>query len=393
MKLVWKLLRENISKPQLIGFFFANLIGMSIVLLALQFYMDINPVFSGKDNLFKDDYITITKKIGLLSGLSSRSSGFSTAEIEDLKRQPFVSDVGSFTPSRFNVLAGFNSREAGIRFNTEMFFESVPDKFIDVQSSDWHFSPETDTVPIILPKNYLDLYNFGFAEASSMPKISEGLIGMINLDIVIYGKAGQRKEMSGHIAGFSNRINTILVPESFMNWANQNYGGNLSDNASRLIVEINNIADPALANYFKEKGYEISGENTSASKISFFLKVVVSIVAAIGIIICALSFFVLVLSIYLLLEKNMHKLRTLRLIGYSKNVVSKPYILLSTGLNFIVLIISIAVVFIARSQYMEIINKMYATTQSFPFYTILAGLGVFALLSALNILIIRKKIL
>ena len=44
MSLVWKLLRQHISLPQLAGFFFANLCGMVIVLLSVQFYKDILPV-------------------------------------------------------------------------------------------------------------------------------------------------------------------------------------------------------------------------------------------------------------------------------------------------------------------------------------------------------------
>ena len=43
MNLVWKLLRQHISVPQLLGFFFANLLGMLIVLLSIQFYNDIKP--------------------------------------------------------------------------------------------------------------------------------------------------------------------------------------------------------------------------------------------------------------------------------------------------------------------------------------------------------------
>ncbi len=71
MKLIWKLLKQNISKPQLIGFFFANLIGMTILLISLQFYSDVSPIFTQKDTLFKKDYFIVTKKIGLLSSLSS----------------------------------------------------------------------------------------------------------------------------------------------------------------------------------------------------------------------------------------------------------------------------------------------------------------------------------
>ena len=46
MKLVWKLLRRHISLPQFAGFFFANLLGMLIVLLSMQFYRDVKPIFS-----------------------------------------------------------------------------------------------------------------------------------------------------------------------------------------------------------------------------------------------------------------------------------------------------------------------------------------------------------
>lgn len=393
MKLVWKLLKENISKPQLIGFFFANLIGLTVVLLAVQFYLDVNPIFNDKDTLFKKDYFTVTKQVGLLSGLAAKSGGFTQDEISDLKNQSFVKDVGAFTPSQFKVFAGINAQSAGIGFNTQMFFESVPDNFIDVKSDEWRFSPSDNTIPIILPKNYLDLYNFGFAEANSMPKITEGVVGLVTLDISIVGKNRQFKEMKGRIVGFSNRINTILVPESFMSWANQAFGGGSDGNLARLMVETSNVADPNLSNYFKEKGYEISGDNATASKMSFFLTMIVTIVASIGVVICVLSFFILTLTIYLLLEKNMNKLRTLRLIGYSKSYVVRPYEWLVLCLNFVILLISVTLVFIIRNTYSEALGKLYASHETgFSFYTVLIGFGIFILLFLLNVSIIRRKV-
>lgn len=394
MKLVWKLLRQNINKPQLIGFFFANLVGLTIVLLALQFYVDVNPIFSGKDSLLKDDYITITKEIGLMNTLSSNSTGFVDGEVADLKSQNFIKDVGAFTASQFSVFAGINNQNMGVGFNTEMFFESVPDKFIDIQPANWIFAEDENTIPIILPKNYLDLYNFGFAEANSMPKITEGLIGMISMDITIYGNNGIRKQMKGRIVGFSDRINTILVPETFMTWANAQYGKSMSGNPARLIVEVNNIADPNLAHYFKDKGYVISGDNTTASKMSFFLKIIVIIVAIVGLIICLLSFFILILSIYLLLEKNMAKLQNLRLLGYSKSVVTKPYICLTLSLNAIVLVISLFVVFLMRYFYLLEIKKLLPIDDSLSstLQTVCLGLVIFVLLSLANIVIIRSKV-
>lgn len=393
MKLVWKLLRENISKVQLIGFSIANLTGLVIVLLAIQFYLDINPVFTEKDKLFKRDYVTVSKQVGLISGLAAKSNGFSQAEIEDLKKQAFVKDAGAFVPSQFSVFAGFNNESMGVEFNTQMFFESVPDDFIDVKSDDWHFSPPNGSIPIILPKNYLDLYNFGFAESHSMPKLTEGLIGLINLDVTIFTKDRQVREMQGRIVGFSNRINTILVPQSFTKWANEQYGTGDAVQPARLIVELSNVADPHLATYFKAKGYEISGDNTSASKMAFFLKIIVGIVVSVGVVICLLSFFVLVLSIFLLLEKNMGKLCTLRLIGYTKSYVVRPYELLTVALNAVILVASLLIVYILRAKYLDAVSKVLSIGNPVSIlYIVCVGLAIFVLLSLLNIFIIRRKV-
>ncbi|NDW19151.1 ABC transporter permease [Dysgonomonas sp. 216] len=390
MNLVWKLLKENISKAQLIGFFAANLIGMTIVLVAIQFYSDINPIFTQKDDLFKRDFFTITKKVSILNTFASGASGFTPDEINELRNSGFVKDLGIFVPSRFGVYAGINQK--GVRFGTEMFFESIPDKFIDVKSNDWRFSPVDNTIPIILPKNYLDLYNFGFAESQEMPKITEGMIGVVPLDVTIFGQ-GQRKQMKGRIVGLSNRINTILVPSTFMEWANQNYGNEKNANASRLILEIDNITDTRIAEFLKEKGYEVEGENVAISRMSSFLKILVGIVITVGTIICILSFIILVLSIYLLLEKNMQKLQKLRLLGYARLRVTAPYERLVVIMNASILLLSVIFMLLIKLQYTAIVSKVWSNFESRSIVpTILIGVSVSCLLSAFNIYIIRRKV-
>ena len=66
-------------------------------------------------------------------------------------------------------------------------------------------------VPIILPRSYLAIYNFGFAQSQSLPKLSEGVVGMIELGIVLRGD-GREERLKGRVIGFSSRLNTILVP-------------------------------------------------------------------------------------------------------------------------------------------------------------------------------------
>lgn len=89
-KLVWKLLRQHISLGQLSGFFLANLFGMMIVLLSIQFYRDILPIFTQGDSFIKKDYIIVTKRISTLSSLAGKNNTFSKDEINELKEQFFT---------------------------------------------------------------------------------------------------------------------------------------------------------------------------------------------------------------------------------------------------------------------------------------------------------------
>lgn len=202
--------------------FLANLFGMMIVLLSVQFYRDVLPVFTEGDSFMKKDYIIATKKISTLGSFAGKSNTFSKDEIKDLKAQPFTKGVGAFTPSLFKVSAGLGMQEAGIRLSTEMFFESVPDEYVDVSLEKWHFDEDARVIPIIIPRNYLNLYNFGFAQSRSLPKLSEGLMSLVQMDIMMRGN-GRVEQYKGNIVGFSNRLNTILVPQSFMDWANKNF--------------------------------------------------------------------------------------------------------------------------------------------------------------------------
>ena len=97
MTLVWKLLRQHISVPQFIGFAFANLFGMLIVLLGYQFYCDILPVFTSQDSFMKANYVIVSKKVGTASTFSGTANSFSGTEIDKLSSQKFVKKLGKFT--------------------------------------------------------------------------------------------------------------------------------------------------------------------------------------------------------------------------------------------------------------------------------------------------------
>ncbi|WP_315087128.1 ABC transporter permease [Bacteroides heparinolyticus] len=391
-KLVWKLLRRHISIGQLTGFFLANLLGMTIVLMSVQFYSDVLPVFTSGDSFMKKDYIIATKRISALGGITGKDNTFSKDDIEAMKEQSFTRSVGAFTPSLFKVSAGVGMQEAGIHLSTEMFFESVPDEYVDVSLDKWHFDEGSHTIPIIIPRNYLNLYNFGFAQSRSLPKLSEGLISMIQMDIVLRGNE-QTEQYKGNIVGFSNRLNTILVPQSFMDWANNSFAPGKEAKPSRLIVEVKNPTDTAINEYFSANGYETEGDNLDAGKTTYFLRLVTGIVMAVGLFISILSFYILMLSIFLLLQKNTVKLENLLLIGYSPTQVALPYHVLTIGLNVAVLFLATGGVMWIRTYYIEKIQSFFPQLEERSLLPcLLTGFLLFLAVSLLNILAIRRKI-
>ncbi len=392
MSLVWKLLRHHVSIPQFVGFFFANLFGMLIVLLGFQFYRDILPVFTEGDSFMKADYLVVSKKIAVANTLSGRSNVFSNVEYDDLAEQKFVKNIGQFTSAEYKIDASMGIDGMNL-LNSEISFESIPNAFVGVSSVQWNYNPGEKTIPIILPRSYITMYNFGFAQKHSLPKISDGLVGMIDLRIFVHGN-GHRDEYKGKVIGFSNRLNTIIVPQSFMEWSNARYAPAATSAPTRLILEVVNPADENIAKYIERKGYEVEDNNLAAEKTTYFLKLVVVMVMAVGLVISFLSFYILMLSIYLLVQKNTSKLENLLLIGYNPSEAALPYQALTVCLNAVVLFIALAVLYGIRRTYMDVIVTLFPSLPDGSLRSsFVLGLLLFVVVSALNIVIIRRKML
>ena len=392
MELVWKLLRQHISIPQFAGFAFANLLGMLIVLFGFQFYHDVLPVFTQQDSFMKADYLIMSKKIGVGSTISGRTHTFSGSEIDDISSQKFVTKIGKFTSTEYKVDASMGVNGVNI-LNSELFFESVPDGFVDVSLKDWKYEEGSKEVPIILPRTYINMYNFGFAQSHSLPKISDGLMGMIDFQIFIQA-GGKKEQFKGKVIGFSSRLNTILVPQAFMDWSNREFAPNDHSDPTRLIVEVGNPADENISKYLEDNGYEVETDKLDAEKTTYFLKMIVSMVMVIGLVISMLSFYILMLSIYLLVQKNSSKLENLLLIGYSPGRVAMPYFLLTMVLNVAVLIVAWCFLFFMRDVYMEFIEALYPHLEEGTMLpAILLGMVLFLLVTTLNIVAIRRKVM
>jgi hypothetical protein len=387
MRLIWRLLRKHISIFELSVFFIANLIGMVVILGGIQIYSDLKPLVAGDNALIGNDYVVISKPVKRLNS----QTNFSDEEIKDLEAQDFTLRLGKFTPAQYKVYGGVNIGGQG--FTTYMFFEAIPDEFIDVRSKEWKFQKAKRKVPIIIPRNYLNLYNFGFSQTSDqLPQITESMMKDLELELTLSGDNHSDK-FKGKVVGFTDRLNTILVPYDFIEWSNKRYAKNEKAEFSRLILEVENPSDPELLNYFSEHGYVAEDKPAESNKALFLLQVSVAVIIGIGVLFSILSLIILTLSIYLLLQKNIDKLRTLIQIGYKPSTVAAPYNAIAIALSASIMALSLWILTHVRPLYIDYLTEStQREISSSMTLSIVSGFIIMVVIILFNMSVIRRKI-
>lgn len=387
MSEVWCLLGRNISKWQLIGYGLANIIGLSVIFAGILFYCDSRYSGSDEDRYFSNDYIVLSKRV---EGIGFKPVSFSEEEIEKLGNEKWVNRIGCFTSSRFAVSGSIDM--GGRLLSTYLFFESVPDEFFDIIPKNWYFKPEDKFVPIILSKDYLALYNFGFAAPHGLPQLSEEVIGAVPIALRLTGENQVAENYTAAIVGFSSRLNTIAVPQSFMDWANERYARGEAPNPSRLIVDIDRLKSSDMAEYLEQENLEIGGDKSESGKISSFLGTVSVVVSAGGAVMCVLAVFILLLSLFLLLQKSRKTLRNFMLLGYSPRELGRYYEYSVFIINAGITIISVAIASYCRGSWLRQLKELDLGESSIG-PVIMAAIVYLFLVSVVNTYIIRSHLI
>jgi len=328
MKLLYQILWKDHSRAHLLGAFLGTLAGFVLLLAGIQFYMDIKGVLSDNRDLLDPEYIVINKKVNIGQTLGLSRVGFKPNEIEEISDQPFADQVAPFISNEFPVSA-YTENERFPDFYTDLFFEAIPDDFIDVKSEEWQWDKEKGVIPVIIPQDYLNLYNFGFAPSQGLPQIPKGVISMVNFKLRLQGQGrGNYDDYQGRIVGFSNRVNSIMVPLDFLEWANQKYGYFKKSDPSQIILVSKDPTDPSIIRFLEERGYDTIREKLKSSRMNIILKFVLSFLVVVAAIIIGLAFLVFLLSLQLMISRSSEKIRRLNKLGFHYREISRPYILL-----------------------------------------------------------------
>lgn len=357
--------------------------GFVLLLSGIHFYENLDRVLTENRDLLDPEYIIISKDVNISQTLGLGSGGFTDQEISALEKQPFAQQVAPFISNAFPVSAFTRSKQFP-NFYTELFFEAVPDEYIDVKSADWEWNEQKEHIPVILPQDYLNLYNFGFAQSQGLPQIPKEMISMLQFSLMLKGEE-EKITYPGKIVGFSNRINSIMVPYDFLRWANDRFGYLEKPRPSRLILVSNDPTDPAIIQYIEEKGYDTIREKLKSSRLNIILKFVLSFLVLIAGIIIGLAFLIFLLSLQLMISRSAEKIRRLNKLGYHHAEISRPYVAILFLLLFLVTALSLGISAILSSRLHELAagwNLEISTTLSGNVYMV--ALGLVILLFVLN---------
>jgi len=388
-----KAFRQSGNRKTLFLSSVGTIIGLLLLLIAVQVYSDVNFAVNNQEN--NDQFIVLKKEITALNTFGLKNAGFTVTEIEELKKENFVNDLSGFkSGSEFEVLVVM-SLEGGNYppFSTLAFFESIPTKFIDVKTDDWSWKEGDVEVPIILPNTFLDAYNYGIAPAMGAPQASKNLIGSVKFQLRISGAKGD-VTYYGRVVDFSDRVNSILVPDNFLTFLNQNYGNSNPKNPSRIIISTTNKSDPAIATFLEEHHYETNKEQLKESVIQQVAGGLFLFLVVIGFVIIALAALLFLLYGQVIINKSEREIKTLLLLGYTWEVITKSILKIFIKVYSIVAITSFLFLVLFKFFFDKwMLNKVdLKLPNSIASITFVVGLAFILLFLVLNYMSIGKSI-
>ncbi len=185
-------------------------------------------------------------------GFSRMAPDIGERRVKAVKRIGGISDVRAVY--RLNVPAMLRAGLFGQAMRTDIVISGVEGAFFREERLPWREFRNGETVPVVVPRFALDLYN-NFAASNGLPALGEkDLIGL-PLDLTVgassFSRSGEGRERKGRIFGFTSKLAStgIVVPAEYLRSVCGGRGGCISvvtlhasvddpTNLSRVVDEI-----------------------------------------------------------------------------------------------------------------------------------------------------------
>jgi amino acid transporter len=311
-------------------------------------------------------------------------SVFTNREIDELKSKPFVDGVAPLIANEFRV----HISAQGI-FGTDLFLETLENEFIDTVPSSFRWTQGQMIVPLIISSDFLEAYNV-FAPGNNLPQMSSETASRLPILIECSGQ-GKEITFQGRIVAFSDRINSVLVPKSFLDWANQTLGQVTEHGATRLFIKTKDANNPNFLSYLDQNNYLVNKDKTRLGRTKQTLQAVFSGLGIFGLLVVVMALMLFSFYLQLLIARSRDSLQLLLLLGYSPNWLSK-----NVSRQFIPVYIFIVLAALAITQLLQwafhhtVMYDRPELTSTINWIVIVIAVGLILLSIVTNYRLVRK---
>jgi len=348
-----KLLFRNQNKKQLIIAVFGAFMGITFLITSIHYIIKVNEFGKGTD-VFGPNTIIVQKKVTNSSSLNLSKTDFSARELMKIEKEPFIVEVQPVISNNFDV--SFETSDSMVPyFRTDVFIQTVDQRFLDVKTDQWHWNEGDEFVPMIMPREFLVMLNT-FMSASGIPQISDDLAKQVKFKFKIWNGAGMER-VNARIIGFTNEVSSLLVPASFMKFGNDKYSDGTDQKITQIIISGKESEFGLVEDLLNKRGLESKNAQMIVGRLKSVVGTLFVVVLGISIIAVLASGLVLLQYMQLLMSKNAYEVRTLLRIGYSPKVIIRRFFVYFVKIFGIVSLLALVVFFIFK----YFLDEMFAS--------------------------------
>ncbi len=305
------------SRGRQVGLGLAAILGWFLALGALQGWIDFRNLLDGGEQWFRDDLVFVNREVKLTDSIGITSSSISPRLLGKIREVEGVAIAAPVLRNHFPAAVEIGGG-AVPKLASEIFLEAIPTELFAPEVEGWSWHPDDPLVPILMPRQFLNLYNFGFAPGKGLPPISEGAAQKIRFALIAYPtEGGTPISYTASIAGFSDQIESILVPVSFLEMANERFGSVGTSGYNRVAVALHNPDSAALSRLLEENRLVSSRGTREKARLQLLLDLSLTILGIAGGIILLLILLLFLAEVESLISDHRERIRKLYFLGHS----------------------------------------------------------------------------
>lgn len=339
-----QLLFRNQDKKQLLIAIIGSFLGITFLVTSIHYLVKVNEFGRGTEILGPNTLI-VQKRVNSGAILGMAKTDFSESEIENMKKEKFITDVKPVLSNNFDV--SFQTDDPHVPyFRSDVFIQTVDPAFLDVKSDKWQWKEGDTLVPIILPRDFLVMLNT-FMSANGIPQVSDELAMEIKFKFTISNK--DKKEFYGaKIIGFTNEVPAILVPQSFMEYGNVHFSLGADKKITQIMIAGEENEFGLVEEYLIKHGLESKNSQMVVGRLKSIISTLIIVILGISVIAVFVSCLVLIQYLQLLMSRNAYEVRTLIRIGYHPKLIVRTFFVYFIKIFGFIMVMGFVVFFIFK---------------------------------------------